>query len=381
MNRALSGSLGAFSLLCAPVWGMSVQPPPHELQPTNIERSIVLTSLRDARPLLRKYEARSVYDFAAAPDGRRYFVDGRWPRLVALDSIGEIEWQRNSRGIGPGEFSFPYRLALTDGFEPVVLDIGSKDLLWFRSDGTFVRRTNLGIAFAMVSDFAVLAGDQVIVAGVTTDPRGAGRALHVFSRELGWIQSMIALPNLSADVMRLWGVGSITRASTSSVLFAPKNAGGVLEVSSDGRIKRRIAVDDSGLTNPSDYFKIAQNRSGGSDVLFGDSVVAPGQAISLSRGHVLTSKIIGTHVRLTEYDAAGRAVGSLVVAPSGVLPFAFDSISCRLWVRGRSKTGLALGQLPVAPAVRRVVTIQGGFSNAKDSDGVGCDPDGGLRSR
>ena len=378
MNALLVGALGLCALFL-PFEGLRVPRP--ELQPTKNGQSEVLAALRDARPSLRNYDIRAVYDFAAAPDGGLYFVDGRWPRLVALSADGEIRWQHNRRGIGPGEFSFPYRMALSTNFEPVVLDLGSRDLLWFRSDGTFVRRTNLGLPFAVVSDFAVLAADRVLIAGVTTDPRGAGRALHAFSREMGWLRSFVDLPELPADVLRLWGVGSITLTSGSSVLFAPKTRGGVLEVSFDGIVTRRLKVDDSGLTNPTDFFKISQNNSGGSQVTFSDSLVAPGQAIALARGHVLTSRMEGTNVRLTEYSGSGRPIGSLVVGQSGLLPFAFDSVSCRLWVRRRSKAGLALGQLPVGLAIQRVVSTHWGLSDAKNSDGVGCAPDGGGHTR
>lgn len=380
MNRVRIGVSTALAIFSSSMLGQYASPTGN-VQASQTEQSMVLSSLRDSRPTLRNYEIRAVYDFAAAPDGSIYFVDGRWPRLVALSPDGEIRWQHNRRGIGPGELSFPYRLALTDNFEPVVLDIGSKDLLWFGKDGKFLRRTNLGIPFAMVSDFAVLAGDRVIVAGVTSDPRGADRALHVFSRDLGWLRSMIALPKLPPDVMRLWGAGSIVRVSNSSVLFAPKSRGGVLEVSIDGSVKRVIKVDDIGLTDPTEYFKISQNRVGGSEVRFADSMVAPGQAIPLAQGHVLTSKIFGAQVRFTEYDASGRSVGELVVSSTGLLPFAFDSISCQLRVHGRSKAGLALGQLPVGPATRRVVSTQGGSSDAKNSYGVGCVPDSKRRSR
>ncbi len=376
MKSLLVGTLG-FSV----IFYLNGEASLSERQPNKNEQSAVLAALRDAKPSLRNYDIRSVYDFASAPDGSLYFVDGRWPRLVALSADGESRWQHNRRGIGPGEFSFPYRIALSPNFEPVVLDIGSRDLLWFRSDGTFVRRTNLGLPFAVVSDFAVLAADRVMIAGVTTDPRGAGRALHAFSRDMGWFRSFVELPKLPADVLRLWGVGSITLASGSSVLFAQKTRGGVLEVSFDGIVTRQLRVDDSGLTNPTDFFKISQNNSGGSQVTFSDSLVAPGQAIPLARGHVLTSRLEGTQVRLTEYNGSGRPIGSLVVGQSGLLPIAFDSVSCRLWVRRRSKAGLALGQLPVGLAVRRVVSTHGGLSDAKNSDGVGCALDGERRSR
>lgn len=109
----------------------------------------------------------------------------------------------------------------------------------------------------------------------------------------------------------------------------------MLEVSLNGQVKRKIQVDDRDLTNPQESFKISQNRKGGSDVTFADSVVALGQTIPLARGHILTSKTTGTVVRLTEHNDTGKSVGSPEVTATGYLPLAFDSTSCRVWIDGR----------------------------------------------
>jgi len=340
---------------------------------TSVGRSAVLRSLRDARPAFFALAARNAYDLAVGPSGVIYVADGRWPRVIAVSLDGSIRWQANRRGIGPGELTFPYRIALSDRGDPLVLDIGAKNLLWFDQDGRMLRRTNLGMTFATVSDVAVLQHDDVIVAGITDDPRGAGKALHVFTKELSWVRSMAALPKLAPEILQLWGVGSITRASLNTVYYAPKFRGGISEISVSGRVMRRIAVDDRDLTDPTGYFKVTGSAATGSRVATGDSLVAPGQVLPLAQGRVLTTKILGRRFRLTEYDAAGAVVGTLEIGQDDPMPFAFDSISCRLFVRGRHKEGLALGLIPIRPVPSaRAITSNGESSYAKTAYAIGC---------
>ncbi|MBL0170265.1 MAG: hypothetical protein IPP90_05940 [Gemmatimonadaceae bacterium] len=320
----------------------------------------MLSTLRD-RPSghLVMLETRTPYGVAVSAAGTIYVADGRWPRLAAFLPNGKLLWQRNVRGLGPGELMFPYRVVLDKAENVVVLDLGSKTLLWYAADGTFLRRGMLGLAFATVSDIAILDGDRVVVSGISDDPRATGKSVHVFSRELAWQGSFIALPGgVPADIQRLWGTGSLVRASWSSVLYAPKHAGGLTELSSDGRVLRRIPVDDSDLTVPTDYFTITARGTAGSHVRAADSLITSGRPVLLARGGVLSVKIIGSRVRLTEHNGSGTPTAILDLGAADVMPIAFDSTTCTLTIRNRKSGELGVAQLAVRLAHNARATTQ-----------------------
>ena len=91
----------------------------------------VLSALRDRPPgPLATLETRTPFGLAVSAAGTIYVADGRWPRLAAFSPNGKLLWQRNVRGLGPGELMFPYRVVLDKSENVVVLDLGSKTLLW-----------------------------------------------------------------------------------------------------------------------------------------------------------------------------------------------------------------------------------------------------------
>lgn len=336
--------------------------------------SFLLLSQSAGMPSTFKVPARSAYDVSLASDGTIYVVDGKWPRLIALSSTGTVLWQHSQKGIGPNEMLVPYRVALDINDAPVVLDIGAKNLLWFRRNGEFARRTNLGLAFTMVSDIAILADGTVVVAGVSTDSRAKGYALHFFTNELAWIRSGIRLrSDLTSDIQTLWGVGSLERSSPTSVLFSPRAPGGVLEVGVDGTVIRRIPVDDSGLTNPSAYFRSRVSKDNVRSSYLADTLVAPGRAFPLSNGHILTSKIAGAKIIVVEHGANGAPLATRTIGVGDYLPFAFDSVACRFYIHGRGSGDLTLGHVSLRPAQStRERSNAGGSTDAKTLDGVGC---------
>ena len=334
----------------------------------------VLSAMRTSPTDWRRITARAVYAAVVDSDGTTYFADGRWPRVGALSAKGELLWERSTRGIGPGEVMFPYRVVLDEKGRVVVLDLGAKNLLWFRKDGEFLKRANLGMSFSMVSDFTVLSAGTVIVAGVSDEPRAVGRALPVLENGETWIRSFRTLPvGVSRDVQRLWGAGSVERASWRSVYFAPRGAGSIEEFDAHGTRLRLIEFEGHNMSDPSRSFVVESTLSGGRQVRMNDSVVAHGRVIALGRGGVLTSTIVRSRILLVEHDRTGRVLDSTWVGSNGDLPLSVDSTRCVLFVRSRREGELAIGQLPTRSADRQQVnTPTGEVSREKTDSDTGC---------
>ncbi len=246
---------------------------------------------------------------------------------------------------------FPYRLSIDQAGNVVVLDLGAKNFLWFSQNGEFLRRSNLGISFAMVSDFTILRGDTIVVAGLADDPRAKEYALHVLAPDLSLLRSFEPVARgLSREVQRLYGVGSVTRSRWDAFYFAPKGHGDVVELNTRGVHLRTISVSNAGLTDPHAAFTVAPRSNGGMEVRAGDSLVAHGRVIALGGGAVLTSRVNGKKIQLVEHDATGTPIDSLWISAVGELPISFDSTDCTIVLQSRKAGELTLGWLPLSPA-------------------------------
>jgi hypothetical protein len=198
----------------------------------------LLTSIGDAITI----EVNALLDVKVIGGGRVLVVEGRPPRVGVFGPDGHVEWENTRVGIGPNALQFPYRIAESRN-GVTVLDIGSKSLLWMDRNGRYLRRTNLGLDFATVSDVSVLRNGQVVIAGISSDYRARGFALHLFDRNLMWLRSFVGLPQpLDARSAGSTLVGSLTLLADETLLFASSLTAETIVLAADLRVRQRLPL-------------------------------------------------------------------------------------------------------------------------------------------
>jgi hypothetical protein len=315
--------------------------------------SSVFDAVRNARPNWYRFPSSSVYAAVTDTLGNVFYIDPKMPAVGAIDANGRPLWTKNAKGIGPGEIQFPYRIQLDHAGKVVVLDLGAKNLLWFDREGRFIKRSNLGLAFSMVSDFTVLGDDGIAVAGLSDDARARDYAVHIVDAHGLWVRSFDFLPkNQSREIMRLAGVGSLERASWTSVYFSPKWRPEVTEYSNQGVKLRSVQLKKS-LSDPKEAFTFAPRANGGMTVKAADSMSYQARAIALMNRRFVSAVLNGRHFEFSEHSADGALLDELKAGVGSAMPIAFDSVRCVALVERRDDRGLAFAQIPLGSADER----------------------------
>lgn len=188
-------------------------------------------------------------DGAVGSDGRVCVVD-MGEHNVACLAPGAPTWAHFGRkGEGPGEFSTPYRVALSPQGRMWVWDYQTQLLSLFDRNGHFLGRSALPYRFRQVDGVIAIAEDQVLFCGVTSvssTPAARDSTLHLFQ----WVKSGAALTavrafgSLPAATVRQklehWGAGSVTLSSHGTIYYVTRVPYQILEYTTQGQLIRRI---------------------------------------------------------------------------------------------------------------------------------------------
>lgn len=105
----------------------------------------------------------SITDATVDAEGRIFVLDAQSHAVTGFDSEGECLFRVGRQGRGPGEFTRPRRIALSDEGVLFVLDAGNARIERFDVSGSEVERLSAIPLRAQTADFCYL-GDRLFVA-------------------------------------------------------------------------------------------------------------------------------------------------------------------------------------------------------------------------
>jgi len=259
-------------------------------------------------------------------------------KVFGFDRGGKLMWATKGAGIGPGELTYPSVVQPTPSSGYLVVDVGSKSLVFLDSKGAHVRRTNLGLAFSYVSD-AVALPSEVIIAGITRDPRGKGYALHSFTSDMVWKRSYSPIPtDVDHRVLVRSGPGLLVRRPKDSYLFLPRYAA-YIEEYAQGEYRRRAVWQlpkNYGIGLPP--ILISEKEGGETSIAPNPTAAIVGRPISLSEQTLLaTISAQENHISFV-LRRKGEPVRLHARKRGDPIPFAFDVDRCELYFR-QSRAG------------------------------------------
>lgn len=115
----------------------------HTTNPLTVPKKATLTS----ELVLGGEEADDHQVFSATtslaplPDGTLYILDSGNFKIKVFTPDGKMKFAFGQKGPGPGEFSEPVAMTLTQKEEVMVFDTGTHKMALFQKDGTFIRET------------------------------------------------------------------------------------------------------------------------------------------------------------------------------------------------------------------------------------------------
>lgn len=259
-------------------------------------------------------------------------------RLLKFDGSGKLQWATKGAGIGPGELTYPSVVQATAPAGYLVVDVGSKSLVFLDSTGAQTRRTNLGLAFSYVSD-AVALPSEIVIAGITSDPRGKSFALHAFTSDMVWKRSFSPIPSdVDQRVLVRSGPGLLVRRTNGTFLFLPRYTA-FIEEYDQGEHKRKTTWPlpaNNGVGLPP--ILLSEKQGGETSITPNPSAAIAGRPIALSEQMLLVT--ISAHDVLTSF--AVRRKGEPILLDTRKkgepIPFAFDVDRCDLYFR-QSRAG------------------------------------------
>lgn len=110
----------------------------------------------------------SITDATVDAEGRIFVLDAQSHAVTGFDSEGECLFRVGRQGRGPGEFTRPRRIALSDEGVLFVLDAGNARIERFDVSGSEVERLSSIPLRAQTADFCYL-GDRLFVAVMQAD--------------------------------------------------------------------------------------------------------------------------------------------------------------------------------------------------------------------
>jgi hypothetical protein len=236
-----------------------------------------------------------------------------------------------------------------------VYDLRGKRFITLGADGRVRESRNADIGFAQVNDFAAVGG-VIVVAGVTRDSRGVAHPLHALDANLRWQRSFGELPATS-DYSRLaeFGVGTLERTASGSLLFAPKSNQAMVELDTLGRVIARFSRRESRVTRPESAFVTDLLANGGKRVRTRPGVVVPTRAFPIVSGTVLYGFATDGKHTYTVATSRGFEPVALFEKSGNSVVMAIDLSTCRLVYRegGAKARQVWLAKLEIARELLR----------------------------
>lgn len=183
-------------------------------------------------------------DTKILPDGGLVVVDLGGRRISRLDSLGGVIWHRGRDGDGPGEYRFPYRVAIHPDGRFLVYDRSRNDLTWLDSGGTERSRRRLPFPVEPVDDMLVLSNGHIVLSGVTHwGGEAADHAVHVFDEELRHVRSFAELPAISdRRKLGMWGAGSVSMGGEDTFWYSRAGPLELIRMTGSGQILGHVPL-------------------------------------------------------------------------------------------------------------------------------------------
>ncbi len=241
--------------------------------------------------------------------GTIYILDSRADRISAFREDGEFIRSFGRRGEGPGEFGFPYRLAVRGG-SLVVYDQELQRLSRFEETGRFVRSGPVPFSIFAPPSLAILPDQSVVLAGSTGVN---GPVIHLFSPELVHIRSFGTLPHIRDPETHLHlGTGSVHADEEGGIWFSPTTAYEIRKYAIDGTLERVITREHSFDYHPRPYW-VREDIGGGRTQVGPDTNRTMGVRVQLDdRGRIwlFTRNTPDGEMVIDVFDPSGRFLQS-----------------------------------------------------------------------
>jgi len=282
--------------------------------------------------------------YAEFADGSLATLEFQSKEVIVYSPEGEVTWRYGRTGGGPGEFTAPYRIAVQPDQTLLVLDAGTTRIIRVSKAGKYVEdlRPDLRlIPFNMVA----LPGGLIAVSGITKDPRGAGKAIHIFNNRYLHLRSFGELPKdiPPAELQVSW-VGGLTVAQDGSLIHTRFWPYEVVRYRVDGTEISRARV-----ATPVDDPRGAISRTvSGSEVRYRDAraVTRPRPVFELPDGKFLGGTSKGAEHTLDLIRADGSVESSMRFPDAWSSVISFDAARGMLWVLGHSADEPVLLRVP-----------------------------------
>ncbi len=304
--------------------------------------------LADRAVLVSDADLIQPMSFAGFADGSVAMLEFQDHQVVKLAPDGKLKWRYGRSGAGPGEFTNPYRVLVMPDQTVLVFDFGNMRIARLSADGKFVddRRPDMPVN---IFNVVALPSGEIAMTGVTRDPRGASKAIHVFSSELQHIRSFGLLPD-GVNPRRIVNgaqAGGLTLGLNGELVHTRTWPYELYRYDVAGRALSRTAIHVQ-VAPPENLEAVSQ--SGGRTTMRRNVAAVRAKPIDqLAPDRYLGGRLSSQGNRVDLFDAQGRLVSSMP-APSGWNSLAvFDERRQLLWVYGEPDdvTALVTYKLPV----------------------------------
>lgn len=291
---------------------------------------------------------------AIGPSGTVYVVDHVAFTVSAFSPEGRMLWRVGRKGQGPGEYTFPYRVAAAPDGTVLVFDLGRNDVTRLSSEGRFIDRASIPLRFPVTEDMIATAGEVLISGYTSTQGTGRQHGIHRFRRrgaDLLHAGSFGPLPTVrDTAILRYWGAGDISRAANGDLLFALALPYVVYRFDSTGRQKMAARPTFRVRGTPDDVVKIErQGREARISNTRAD-VDRPWTIVEVTNGMILVTRLKSQVRHWDLFTAAGAFVGSREYPADWGVAVGFDRIRNLLWMVATHDDAPVLVRLQLAGA-------------------------------
>ncbi len=190
----------------------------------------------------RDLDLSAPLSYAQFSDGSFVYVEFRSQSITKVDRDGRRLWSVGQKGNGPGEFQIPYRVVVLPDQNVLVFDVGNARVTQLRADGSYVDEVRSDMVVE-ISNVIVLPTGEVVLSGLTRDPRGVNASLHVFTSRMKHLRSFGPLAEATDErLVRAIGPGGLSLGVDGAILHTRSYPFEVRRFDVNGREMQSFAV-------------------------------------------------------------------------------------------------------------------------------------------